>query len=213
MASNAFKAGLKEALQKQATDFGRNSSSTSSQLPCSGPSSSFVSFSSTRSESQVACLKSEKCTLMIGFVSTHHREVIQELSLSDKKWQAFLTLCLASFRQALLSSRGTPTAWPSSSSSELSSGGGISSWQASATRPQKFCNTATCLTQGATFVHLFSAGTEMTVSNLELSKSMPFSIAASLSEQQHGPGHMWTGGPGAMSWRDDRRFSKDCDLG
>ena len=151
MDSNAFKAGLKDALQKQAMDLGRNSSSSPGASSSPSPS---ASCSSTRSESHVACLKSAKCTDIIGSVSTHHKAVTQLDCLSDKKWQAFLTLSLASFRQALLSSRGAPTAWPSSSGPESSSGGGKRRWQASGTKPQKFCNTAICLTHGATFVPL-----------------------------------------------------------
>ena len=68
---------------------------------------------------------------------------------------------------------------------------------ASGTKPQKFCNTATCLTHGATFVHLFSAGTQIALSSLELSHSMLFSMLASLSAQQPSPAQIWTGAPGA----------------
>ena len=195
MDSNAFKAGLKDALQKQAMDLGRNSSSSPGASSSPSPS---ASCSSTRSESHVACLKSAKCTDIIGSVTTHHKAVTQLDCLSDKKWQAFLTLSLASFRQALLSSRGAPTAWPSSSGPESSSGGGKRRWQASGTKPQKFCNTAICLTHGATFVHLFIAGTEIAVSNLDVSNSMPFATLASLSAQQ--PRQIWSGTPGMAGW-------------
>jgi hypothetical protein len=69
--------------------------------------------------------------------------------------------------------------------------------EASGTKPQKKCNTATCLTHGATFVRLFSAGTQIALSSLELSHSMLFSMLASLSAQQPFPAQMWTDAPGA----------------